>query len=87
MHHPEAGADEGVAETGELVGEGTTLGVVAGSWQSGRISLFDKTAAPEFSKIVAENKADADVTAKDKASLAAAWRSFAAGLKSPSIGK
>jgi hypothetical protein len=63
------------------------LGVVAGSWQSGRIALFDKAVSPAFAAIVAENKPDSDVTPQAKASLAAAWRSFAAGLKSPSYGK
>jgi hypothetical protein len=61
------------------------LGVVASSWQAGRVALFDKTATPAFARIVAENKAD--VSPQDKAALAAAWRSFAAGLKSPASGK
>ncbi|APW59237.1 hypothetical protein [Paludisphaera borealis] len=72
-------------ESGKSVAD--ALGVVAGSWQAGRVALFDKTAAPAFSKIVAENTADADVTAQNKTALAAAWRSFAAGLKSPATGK
>ena len=62
------------------------LSVVAGSWQTGRVALFDKTAAPAFAKIVAENTAEADVTVPQKAALAAAWRSFASGLKSPASG-
>jgi hypothetical protein len=72
-------------ESGKSVAD--ALGVVAGSWQAGRVALFDKTAAPAFSKIVAENTADADVTAQNKSTLAASWRSFAAGLKSPATGK
>jgi len=72
-------------EAGKPVAD--AIGVVAGSWQSGRVALFDKTAAPAFSRIVAENTADADVTAPEKIALAAAWRSFAAGLKSTASGK
>jgi hypothetical protein len=63
------------------------LAVVAGSWQSGRVALFDASAAPAFAKIVAENTADADVSPQDRAALAAAWRGFAAGLASPVNGK
>jgi hypothetical protein len=63
------------------------LGVVAGSWQAGRVALFDKAAAPAFARIVPESAAEADVTVPQKAALAAAWRSFASGLKNPASGK
>jgi hypothetical protein len=78
---------EGAAalESGKAIPD--ALGVVAGSWQAGRVALFDRTAAPAFSKIVPENTADSDVSSREKAALAAAWRSFAAGLKSPASGK
>jgi hypothetical protein len=72
-------------ESGKPVSD--ALGVVAGSWQSGRIALFDKTAAPAFSKIIPESTAESDVAVPQKAALAAAWRSFASGLKSPASGK
>lgn len=72
-------------EAGKPVAD--ALGVVAGSWQSGRVALFDKAVAPAFAKIIPENTADADVAIPQKAALAAAWRSFATGLKSPTSGK
>lgn len=83
-----AGAwNEGAAalEAGKPVAD--ALGVVAGSWQSGRVALFDKAVAPAFARIIPENTADADVAIPQKAALAAAWRSFATGLKSPTSGK
>lgn len=72
-------------EAGKPVAD--ALGVVAGSWQSGRVALFDRAVAPTFAKIIPENTADSDVAVPQKAALAAAWRSFASGLKSPASGK
>ena len=72
-------------EAGKPVAD--ALGVVAGSWQAGRVALFDRTAAPAFSAIVPENTPESDVGVPRKAALAAAWRSFATGLKSPTSGK
>ncbi|WP_165068428.1 hypothetical protein [Paludisphaera rhizosphaerae] len=56
------------------------LGVVTEAWTAGRVALFDKAVAPAFAAVVPEGKADAEVSAADRAALAALWRAFAAGL-------
>jgi hypothetical protein len=56
------------------------LDLVAKNWTAGRTAVFDKLVAPEFAKIVPESIKDSDVTPKERAALAAAWRGFAVGL-------
>lgn len=67
-------------ESGSGVAE--SLGVVEKAWRAGRISLFDKKIAPYFSAVVPEGKSAAETSISDRASLAALWREFAAGLTS-----
>lgn len=67
-------------ESGRGVGE--SLGVVEKSWKAGRISLFDAKVAPCFSAVIPEGKPEAEASISDRASLAALWREFAAGLTS-----
>jgi hypothetical protein len=66
-------------ETGQNLS--VALSAVAKAWGTNRIQLFDQMATPEFRKLVAESKKDADVTAEERAAMAAAWRGFALGLK------
>jgi len=60
-----------------------SLDVVAREWTAGRTALFDREVAAEFSKIVPEGKPEGEISAADKAALAALWRAFAAGLAKP----
>jgi hypothetical protein len=64
------------------VGEGvsTALDTVTKKWGASRTDLFDKLITPEFAKILPESVKDADVTATERAAMAAAWRGFALGL-------
>jgi hypothetical protein len=57
------------------------LSAVAKSWGTSRTQLFDQMATPEFGKLIAESKKDADVTLQERAAMAAAWRGFALGLR------
>src|SRR5262249_27491449 len=59
---------------------GTALDTVAKSWEANRTGHFRAMITPEFSKVVAEQKPEKDVTPEDRASLAKAWRGFAKGL-------
>lgn len=54
---------------------------VAKAWGTNRTQLFDQVATPEFRKLVAESRKDADVTPQERAAMAAAWRGFAIGLR------
>jgi hypothetical protein len=65
-------------ETGQPAA--ASLKSVGQSWDTGRVQLFDRLVTPEFSKIVAENKAESEVKPADLMALARAWRGFAAGL-------
>lgn len=67
-------------ESGRGVAE--ALGVVEKAWKAGRTSLFDRKVAPYFSAVVPEGKPAAETSISDRASLAALWREFAAGLAS-----
>jgi hypothetical protein len=62
------------------IGVSTALDTVAKSWTTRRTDLFDKLVTPEFSKILPESVKDADVSAAERAAMAAAWRGFALGL-------
>lgn len=68
-------------ESGRPVPE--SLDVVAREWSAGRIALFDRAVASEFAGVVPEGKPDDEVSAADKAALAALWRAFASGLAKP----
>ncbi len=57
------------------------LSAVAKAWGTNRTQLFDQMATPEFRKLIAETKKDADVTPQERAAMAAAWRGFALGLR------
>jgi len=59
------------------------LDEVAREWAAGRIALFDRAVAPEFSKIIPEGRPEGEISAADKAELASLWRAFAAGLAKP----
>jgi hypothetical protein len=52
-------------------------------WDAGRVQLFDRMITPEFSRIVAENRAPSQYTFAERQALARAWRGFAAGLETP----
>jgi hypothetical protein len=56
------------------------LEAVAKAWDSGRVAAFERVVTPELARVVAEGKPAKDVTAEDRAKLAAAWRGFAQGL-------
>jgi len=56
------------------------LAVVASTWQIARTDLFNEVVQPELAKIVPESTLDADVTAAERAALAAAMRGLARGL-------
>ncbi len=73
--------DEGAKglETGQNLS--SALSAVAKAWDANRIQLFDQIATPEFRKLIAETKKDADVTPQERAAMAAAWRGFALGLR------
>lgn len=60
-----------------------SLDVVAREWSAGRIALFDREVAPEFSKVIPEGTPEGEISAADKAALASLWRAFAAGLTRP----
>lgn len=64
-------------------GEGLTrsLEAVARAWSISRTRLFDRMVTPEFDGLVAASKRDAEVTPRERAAMAAAWRGFAAGLR------
>ena len=57
------------------------LDAVAKTWGTNRTQVFDQLATPEFRKVIAETKKDADVTPQERAAMAAAWRGFAIGLR------
>ncbi len=57
-----------------------SLAAVSKAWEANRISLFDKSVAPELARIVPESQKDADVTPAQRAAMAAAWRGLALGL-------
>ncbi|OJW18827.1 MAG: hypothetical protein BGO49_17540 [Planctomycetales bacterium 71-10] len=67
-------------ESGRGIAE--ALGVVEKAWKAGRTSLFDQKVAPYFSAVVPEGKPASETSISDRASLAALWREFAAGLAS-----
>jgi hypothetical protein len=58
----------------------TGIAAVGKAWDANRAQLFDRTATPEFAKIIPESQKDADVTPQQRAAMAAAWRGFASGL-------
>jgi hypothetical protein len=66
-------------DAGKPVSE--ALGSVRAAWDQDRGRLFNRFISIEFDKIVPQGKADADVTAAERAELSKAWRSFAAGLR------
>jgi hypothetical protein len=66
-------------ETGQNIS--SALSAVAKAWGTNRTQLFDQMATPEFRKVIAETKKDADVTPQERAAMAAAWRGFALGLR------
>jgi hypothetical protein len=66
-------------EAGKPVSE--ALDSVRAAWDQDRGRLFNRFVAIEFDKIVPQGKADADITAADRAALSKAWRDFAAGLR------
>ena len=59
----------------------TALNTVAEAWSTNRTQIFDKIVTPEFGKVIAESKKDADITPLERSAIAAAWRGFAIGLK------
>ncbi len=66
-------------EDGEPVSD--ALDAISKAWSANRLSLYDKTLSPEFTKILPESVRDEDVTPAERAALAAAWRGLALGLK------
>jgi hypothetical protein len=60
---------------------GQSLSAVAKAWGTNRTQLFDQMATPEFRRLIAESKKDAEVTPQERAAMAAAWRGFAIGLR------
>ena len=83
---PELGAayaaawEEGAKQLEAGGGISTAVDAVAKSWSSGRTQLYDHVLTPEFAKIVAESIKDTDVSADERAAMAAAWRGLALGL-------
>ena len=61
-------------------GVSEALGAVSDAWSAGRTALFDREIAPAFAAVVPEGRPDAEVSAADRAALAALWRGLAAGL-------
>jgi hypothetical protein len=72
--------EEGAKSLDAGAAPGAALDGVAKSWDGGRVDLFEKVVTPEFSKVVPEGRPDKELTAADRAKLAAAWRGFAKGL-------
>jgi hypothetical protein len=59
---------------------GTAIGTVGTTWSTGRSALYDRTITPALKTIVPEGTADVDVTAGQRAAMAAAFRGLAAGV-------
>ena len=56
------------------------IAAVSVSWQTQRAALYKATMTPILNAIVPEGTADGDITPAQRAAVAAAFRSFAAGL-------
>jgi hypothetical protein len=64
---------------------GTALDAVAVEWMSARGTLFESILAPRFAAIITEGTAAGDVTAVQRAAMAAAFRGVAKGLTLPKL--
>ena len=71
-------------ESGEILDAGGTIensiDVIASSWATNRTNLYNATVTPRLSEIVPPGTAPTDVTAAQRAAIAAAYRGFGKGL-------
>ena len=72
--------EEGAKQLEAGKGVSLALDAVSKAWSANRTQLYDHVLTPEFSRIVAENVNDTDVTPTERAALAAAWRGLAFGM-------
>jgi hypothetical protein len=72
--------EEGAKHLESGGGIAAALDKVSKHWSTKRTALYDYILTKEFSKIVAENVNDADLTPAERSAMAAAWRGLALGL-------